>query len=229
MIFEGRIYPNNILEGRYSKKYLNEFRIFIKNNDITISYVGESKNNIEEEAIALAHNAVSKISFETGQYLYFDFFEGITTTVDGKTFVRKILNGSYNILQNISKYHLDKGVNNLTIKDIILNRAMNHYSESLNPKLDYESKGAHLYKSFEEIEKVKKYLNVSNSLVKETSKVLQKARHIENGRRIPGEFTKEEYNVCKNVMNKLIQRYRDYLRDEDIEKYKQLGKSEFFK
>lgn len=106
--------------------------------------------------------------------------------------------------------------------------AKNHYSESLNTELDYESRGSHLYKSFEEIEKVKNSLNVSENLIKETSKVLQKARHIDKKTRIPGKFTKEEYNICKNVMKVLIQRYRDYLNGEDIRKYKILEKSDFF-
>jgi predicted RNase H-related nuclease YkuK (DUF458 family) len=229
IIFKGKIFPNNILEGMEIKKYLNEFKIFIKNNDITISYIGENRNNIEEDAIALAQNIVKNISFESGQYVYFDFFDGVMKTYDDKHVTCKILKCSYDIKQNVSKDHLDKGLDNLTIKNIILDKAKNHYFESLNCELDYESRGSHLYKSFEEIKKVKNSLNVSEYLIKETSKVLQKARHIEAEKiRIPGKFTKEEYIICKNVMKELIQRYMDFLNSEDICKYKILEKSDFF-
>ena len=226
--FNGRIYPNDILKGMDSKKCLNEFRIFIKNNDLTISYVGESRTHIEEDAQALAQKLVRNISFETGQYVYFDFFDGIMKTYNDKHVTRKILKSSYNIHQNVSKDHLDNGLNNLTIKNNILDEAMNHYSKSLNCELDYESRGSHLYKSVEEIKKVQKYLNVSTGFIKEITSVLQKARHIESGKRVLGEFKKEEYDVCKNVMWELIQRYKDCLRG-DIKNYKQLDKSDFFK
>jgi hypothetical protein len=96
----------------------------------------------------------------------------------------------------------------------------------LNDSLDYESRGAHLYKSFEEIKKVRSHLNVSKDLIK-TIGLLQKARHIEKENMISGEFTVSDYNDCKNAVKELIKRYRDYLNGKDINK--NLNKSDFFK
>ena len=114
---------------------------------------------------------------------------------------------------------------------ILFLRVKSHYVKSLNDSLDYESRGAHLYKSFEEIKKVRSHLNVSNNLIKTISGLLQKARHIEKGKRsrIHGEFTVLDYNDCKNALKELIKRYKEYLNGKDINKYKHLNKSDFFK
>ncbi|MGB3459309.1 MAG: hypothetical protein WBB08_08465 [Halobacteriota archaeon] len=111
--------------------------------------------------------------------------------------------------------------------DDILNEAKSHYVKSLNDSLDYDSRGAHLYKSFEEIKKVRNHLNVGNNLIDEIGSLLQKARHIEKKNRISGEFTLSEYNDCKNAVKELIKRYRDYLNGKDFNK--NLNKSDFFK
>jgi hypothetical protein len=119
----------------------------------------------------------------------------------------------------------DLSVESTKRSDDILNEAKSHYVKSLEDSLDYESRGAHLYKSFEEIKKVQNHLNVSKDLIKTISGLLQKARHIEKENRISGEFTVSDYNDCKNAVKELIKRYRDYLNGKDINNYKHLNKS----
>jgi len=244
IIFTGKISLENILDGVDEEGYFERFRIHIRNSEITVEYSGEgNKEEIEREAEELVKNLVNDIAFESDQRLSFNSFNGIRQEhpgrkeielresgklVDEVSIVEKRSNIGLSIRE--AKVDVEKILSAESTKssDDILNEAKSHYVKSLNDSLDYESRGAHLYKSFEEIKKVRNHLNVGNNLIDEIGGLLQKARHIENDKkRIPGEFTVSDYNDCKNAVKELIKRYRDYLNGKDFNK--NLNKSDLFK
>lgn len=245
IIFTGKISLENILDGVDEEGYFERFRIHIRNSEITVEYSGEgNKEEIEREAEELVKNLVNDIAFESDQRLSFNSFNGIRQEhpgrkeielresgklVDEVSIVEKRSNIGLSIRE--AKVDVEKILSAESTKssDDILNEAKSHYVKSLNDSLDYESRGAHLYKSFEEIKKVRSHLNVSKDLIKTISGLLQKARHIEKENRISGEFAVSDYNDCKNAVKELIKRYRDYLNGKDINNYKHLNKSDFFK
>lgn len=248
IIFTGKISPKNILDGVDVDRYFERFKIHIKNSEITVEYSGEgNKEEIEREAEKRVKNLVKDIAFESDQRLSFNSFNGIRQEHPGRkeielresgkledevSIVEKRFTSDAILIRKVPKVDVEKILSAESTKrsDDILNEAKSHYVKSLNDSVDYESRGAHLYKSFEEIEKVQNRLNVSNNLIDEIPRLLQKARHIENDKkRITGEFTVSDYNNCKNAVKELIKRYEDYLNGKDINNYKPLNKFDFFK
>ena len=247
IIFTGKISPKNIWDGVDVDRYFERFKIHIKNSEITVEYSGEgNKEEIEREAEKRVKNLVKDIAFESDQRLSFNSFNGIRQEHPGRKEIELRESGKLVdevsivekrstigiLIRKVPKVDVEKNLSAESTKrsDDILNEAKSHYVKSLNDSLDYESRGAHLYKSFEEIKKVRNHLNVGNNLIDEIGGLLQKARHIENDKkRIPGEFTVSDYNDCKNAVKELIKRYRDYLNGKDINNYKHLSKSDFFK
>jgi hypothetical protein len=245
IIFTGKISPENILDGVDEDRYFGRFRIHIRNSEISVEYSDEgNKEEIEREAEELVKNLVNDIAFESDQRLSFNSFNGVRQEHPRRKEIE--LRESGKLVDEVSivekrsrigmsiraKVDVEKILSAESTKrsDDILNEAKSHYVKSLNDSLDYESRGAHLYKSFEEIKKIRNHLNVGNNLIDEISGLLQKARHIENDKkRIPGEFTVSDYNDCKNAVKELIKRYGDYLKGKDINNYKYLNKSDFFK
>lgn len=250
--FEGKIFPESCLDGRNIDKFLKWngelFRIRIKNNGIAVEYHGRSKKEeIEKEAERLVKKLVRELAFDLDMPLFFNSFELVmqeqnrTKKIEARDAGKAEEKISVNVIRftadailirKIPERNIEKTLNTISLdENEILENAKTQYIKSLSDKLDYESKGAHLYKSFEEIKKVQKEnkkLNVSKNRMKTISRVLQKARHIENQKRIPGEFTREDYEKCKKVVKELIESYEDFLKGKDISEHNTIDKSNFF-
>ena len=250
--FEGKIFPESCLDGMNIDKSLKWngvlFRIRIKNNGIAVEYHGRSKKEeIEKEAERLVKKLVRELAFDQDMPLFFNSFELVmqeqnrTKKIEARDAGKAEEKMSVNeerftpdaiLIRKIPERNIEKTLNTISLnEDEILENAKTQYIKSLSDKLDYESKGAHLYKSFEEIKKVQKEnkkLNVSKNRMKTISRVLQKARHIENQKRIPGEFTREDYEKCKKVVKELIESYEDFLKGNDISEHNTIDKSNFF-
>lgn len=208
-----------------------DLEVCIKNSKISLKYSGAfDREEIKTKAIELVKDIVTDLSFKYNQKLSFDDFNRINQNFSPTEIgFEQRFSFRSGAIRKISKSDVDDILCELSSKktDNILSEAKSHFVKSLNIELDIESRGSHLYKSFEEVEKVQEYLNVSKKLMGEISKNLQKARHIE-GIRIPGKFTNSDYNICRNVIKELIERYSDYLNGENIGNYEQLCKSNFF-
>ena len=250
--FEGKIFPESCLDGMNIDKSLNwngeRFRIRIKNNGIAVEYHGRSKKEeIEKEAERLVKKLVRELAFDQDMPLFFNSFELVmqeqnrTKKIEARDAGKAEEKMSVNeervtvdaiLIRKIPERNIEKPLNTISLnEDEILENAKTQYIKSLSDKLDYESKGAHLYKSFEEIKKVQKEnkkLNVSKNRIETIGGVLQKARHIENQKRIPGEFTREDYEKCKKVVKELIESYEDFLKGKDISEHNTIDKSNFF-
>jgi hypothetical protein len=231
--FHGTISPSKILDGVDVTTDLNGFKVCIKNSDISLEYSGTcEREEIETKAKELVKDIVTDLSFKYNQKLDFEDFNRINQVLSPTEIG---LVQTFRIhgckIRRISKSDVDDILNEISTKktDEILSEAKSHYIKSLNGELDIESRGSHLYKSFEEIKKVPVSLNVSPNLIKETSKILQKARHIEKKDRIPGMFTNSDYSICKDVIKELIERYSFHLNGGNVSNYRQLNKSDFFK
>ena len=251
--FEGKIFPESCLDGMNIDKSLNwngeRFRIRIKNNGIAVEYHGRSKKEeIEKEAERLVKKLVRELAFDQDMPLFFNSFELVmqeqnrTKKIEARDAGKAEEKMSVNeekftvdaiLIRKIPERNIGQTLNTISLNadDGILENAKTHYIKSLSDKLDDESKGAHLYKSFEEIKKVQKEnkkLNVSKNRIETIGGVLQKARHIENQKRIPGEFTREDYEKCKKVVKELIESYEDFLKGKDISEHNTIDKSNFF-
>jgi|GEM_PF-5184046 len=245
--FKGEIFPKDVLKGVDIDRHQKRFRIQLKNNQITVEYSGEGrKEEIEKKAETIVKDIVKELAFKSDQILTFNFFRQtfqeshkrheieLSESIKGKDKVSKgevRLTVDAVIIREVPTIDVETILSEISTRksNSILTNAKSHYVKSLDDKLDYDSRGAHLYKSFEELEKVQKRLNVSKPLISKTSGVLQKARHIDKGtNRIPGEFKEKDYNVCKNIIKELIKRYGNYLNGEDISQYKKLNKPDFF-
>lgn len=219
--------------------------IFIKENDYEFIIKTEIIANDKKDAKELGKKVCShachsfefyineKVNLDLDRICIFNLEDGSSERtipapfkIDGIQTNGKIIINVYSE-KSLDAEQLNAIIQGENISDKTLDEAIFHYIESQNYNLDIKSRGSHLYKSFEEIEKVHKFLNISKELKSFISRTLNKARHIEGKTRIPGDFTQKDYDICRDILKILINRYKDYLDNKYI-KFEELN-SNFLK